>query len=94
MRELPNIPPVVLARQLGLDDQVIADIGQDCDHEEKSCKLAVLRHWENNDPSASWQTLAEAVMRLRLYRATGERIMSIHVSKSKFVLLSHEEVVS
>ena len=94
MRELPNIPPVVLARQLGLDDQVIAEIGQDCGYEEESCKLAVLRYWENNDPSASWQTLAEAVMRLRLYRDTGERIMSIHVSKSKLVLLPAEGIVS
>ena len=92
--EVRYIPPVILAQQLGLDDQVIADIDQYCGHEEESSKLAVLRYWENNDPAASWQTLAEAVMRVPLYRSTGERIMSIHVSKSKLVLPSPEEIVS
>ena len=83
MQELPSIPPVILAQQLGLGNQVFADISQHCGHEEVSCKLAVLRYWENNDPMASWQTLAEAVMRVQLYRSTGERIMSIHVNKSE-----------
>ena len=85
MRELPYIPPVILAQLLGLDDQVMADIDQDFGDEEGSCKLAVLRYWENNDPAASWQTLAEAVMRSPLYRSIGERIMSIHVKRSKLV---------
>ena len=82
MRELPYIPPVILARQLGLSDQVMADIGQHRGHEEESFKLAVLDYWENNNPAASWKTLAEAVMRVPLYRSIGGRIMSIHVNKS------------
>lgn len=86
---LPYIEPAMLMHVLEIGEEMRAKIDNDFpqassnEDQATSAKIQILHHWYHQRSWNPWEVLGEAIMKLEGKEMIGERILSLHVRKSK-----------
>ena len=66
---------------LGIEKEIIEKTAQQFGGDEQRALRHIVTNWLDNDPDASWEKLAKAVMRMPMLREKGAQLYTKYVSK-------------